>query len=93
MFIFISIVEANSVPNFHVSFDRGLGDVVAEATFPATKDGAYALGKHIASVCPGADEFACSSDIDFADEYGVNMTSDDICNAIMLGMGCAISAF
>ena len=81
MFIFISIVEANSVPSFCVAFDQG-----QKATFPATKDGAYALGKHIAKVCPCADEFACSSDIDFAGEYGVNMTSDDICNAIMLGL-------
>jgi hypothetical protein len=89
MFIFISIkIDAQNNAFFHAAIGGG-----RDGMFPATKDGAYALGKHIASVCPGADEFACSSDIDFADEYGVNMTSDDICNAIMLGMGCAISAF
>jgi hypothetical protein len=94
MFIFLDIQnDANNTPCFHVSFDRGLGDIVADACFPATKQGAFAMGRHIAATCPGATEFACSSDIDFADEYGIKMTGDDICKEVLIGMGCTVAAF
>jgi hypothetical protein len=91
MFIYLDIRnDENNTPSIHVSFDHANAK---NAMFPATRDGAYALGRHIAATCPGANQFSCSSSIDFADEYGVAMTGDDICNAVLLGMGCTIAAF
>jgi len=89
MFIYLDIQRNDSnAPIFHVSFDHA-----ADAAFPATRAGAFALGRHVAATCPGADEFACSSSVDFADEYGVALSSDDICNEVLRGMGCTTAAF
>ena len=89
MFIFIGLCENKATSEVMLRASIGKERV----TYPATLEGCKALGRHIAKASPGATEFSCSSDIDFPEEYGLRLSSGDICDAIMLGMGCTISAF
>ena len=93
MFIFIDLCQNESTSEVLIRVGLHEGASRRLAAFPATIDGCKAAGRHIAKASPGAREFSCSSAIDFPEEYGLRLSSGDICDAIMLGMGCTISAF
>lgn len=81
MFIYLSIdASDNGQPEFRLSADHR-----PIAQFPATVDGLRNLGRLIVSQYLGQDVFF-SSDLDFPQECGVSLSSDEVHAAIHEGL-------
>lgn len=85
--IYISLTMTSGSPEFQVVDTNSVHR--ERAAFDATRNGLVRMGRFIANRWGSDTDASCSSDLDFPQEFGIEMTADEIRGAIDEGMVAA----